>query len=119
MVLWFIRKVSIPKEWRPPAISAVTWGNPPLATSHLTDYDGKTVIFWYKDTQTGEKIVVRYSALDFISSMVPHIPPKGLQMVRYAGLYARCVKRRWREIANAALEAIRTQFPLFALDPLG
>ena len=49
--------------------------------------------------------------------MVPHIPPKGLQMVRYAGLYARCVKRRWLEIANVALEAIRTQFPLFALDP--
>jgi len=46
--------------------------------------------------------------------MVPHIPPKGLQMVRYAGLYARCVKRRWLEIANVALEAIRTQFPLFA-----
>jgi len=39
-------------------------------------------------------------------------------MVRYAGLYARCVKRRWLEIANTALEAIRTQFPLFALDPL-
>jgi hypothetical protein len=93
-------------------------GHPPLATSHLTDYDGKTVTFWYKDTQTGEKIVVRCSALDFISSMVPHIPPKGLQMVRYAGLYARCVKRRWLEIANTALEAIRAQFPLFALDPL-
>ena len=92
-------------------------GHPPLATSHLTDYDGKTVTFWYKDTQTGEKIVVRCSALDFISSMVPHIPPKGLQMVRYAGLYARCVKRRWLEIANAALEALRSQIPLFALDP--
>ena len=92
-------------------------GHPPLATSHLTDYDGKTVTFWYKDTQTGEKIVVRCSALDFISSMIPHIPPKGLQMVRYAGLYARCVKRRWLEIAYAALEALRSQIPLFALDP--
>jgi hypothetical protein len=39
-------------------------------------------------------------------------------MVRYAGLYACCVKRRWLEIANTALEAIRAQFPLFALDPL-
>jgi hypothetical protein len=76
-------------------------GHPPLATSHLTDYDGKTVTFWYKDTQTGEKIVVRCSALDFISFMVPHIPPKGLQMVRYAGFYARCVKRRWLEIVSA------------------
>jgi len=39
-------------------------------------------------------------------------------MVRYAELYARCVKRRWREIANTALEAIRTQFLLCALTPL-
>lgn len=38
-------------------------------------------------------------------------------MVRYAGLYARCIKRRWLEIANAALEALRSQTPLFALDP--
>ncbi len=39
-------------------------------------------------------------------------------MVRYAGLYAHCVKRRWLEIANAALETLRSQIPLFALDPL-
>jgi len=47
------------------------------------------VTFWYKDTLTSEKIVVSMSALDFISYMVPHIPPKGLQIVRYAGLYRR------------------------------
>jgi len=93
-------------------------GHPPLATSHLIDYDGKIVTFWYKDTQTSEKIVVKCSALDFISKMVPHIPPKGLQMVRYAGLYARCIKRRLAVIANAALEVIRAQIPLFDLDPL-
>ena len=93
-------------------------GHPPLATSHLTDYDGKCVTFWYKDTQTSEKIIVKCSALDFISKMVPHIPPKHLQMVRYAGLYARCIKRRIALIANAALEAIRIQIPLFDLDPL-
>jgi hypothetical protein len=39
-------------------------------------------------------------------------------MVHYAGLYARCVKRRCVDIANPALEALRTQIPLFALDPL-
>jgi len=93
-------------------------GHPPLATSHLTDYDGKTVISGIRTLQTGEKIVVRCSALDFISSMVPHIPSKGLQMVRYAGFTLVAFKRRWREITNAALEAIRAQFPLFALDPM-
>jgi hypothetical protein len=66
-------------------------GHPSLATSHLTDYDGQTVTFWYKDTQTDEKIVMHCSAMDFISYMVPHIPPQGLQMVRYTGLYARCI----------------------------
>jgi hypothetical protein len=30
----------------------------------------RTVIFWYKDTQTDEKIVMHCSALDFISYMV-------------------------------------------------
>jgi hypothetical protein len=50
-------------------------GHPPLATSHLTDYDGKTVTFFYKDTQTDEKIVMHCSAMDFISFMVPNIPP--------------------------------------------
>lgn len=89
-----------------------------MATSHLTDYDEKTVTFWYKDTQTGEIFVVRCSALDFISYMVPHIPQKGLQMARYAGLYTRWVKHRCSEIANATLEALRSQFPLFPLDPL-
>jgi hypothetical protein len=61
----------------------------------------------------------------FLSKMVPHIPPKGLQMVRYAGLYARCItrsalvsERRLAVIANAALEVIRAQIPLFDLDPL-
>ncbi|MBA4383924.1 MAG: hypothetical protein C0410_04255 [Anaerolinea sp.] len=89
-------------------------GHPPLATPHLTDYDGKCVTFWYKDTQTSEKIIVKCSALDFISKMVPHIPPEHLQMVHYAGLYARCIKRRIAVIAYAALEAIRAQIPLFA-----
>jgi hypothetical protein len=50
--------------------------------------------------------------MDFISCMVPHIPPKGLQMVRYAGLYARWIKRRCANIANAALEKLREQIPL-------
>jgi hypothetical protein len=93
-------------------------GHPPLATSHLTDYDGKTVTFWYKDTQTDEKIVVRCSAMDFISYMVPHIPPKGLQLVRYSGLYVRCIKRRLAEIAHKALDVIQTQIPLLVLEPL-
>ena len=93
-------------------------GHPPLATSRLTDYDGQRVTYWYLDTATGVKQTVTGSALDFISRLVVHIPPKGMQLVRYAGLYARSIKRRCAELAHTALEALRTQLPLFALEPL-
>jgi hypothetical protein len=93
-------------------------GHPPLATSHLTDYDGERVTFWYLDTQTGVRQTVTCSALDFTSRLVPHIPPKGMQIVHYAGLYARSVKRRCAELAKAALETIRAQLLLFPLEPL-
>jgi len=69
-------------------------GQPPLATSHIPNYDGQTVTYWYKDTYAGQRITVTCSAPDFISRLVPHIPPKGMQVVRYAGLYARNVKRK-------------------------
>jgi hypothetical protein len=50
--------------------------------------------------------------------MVPHIPPKGMQMMRYAGLYARNVKRKVAPTVHAALEALRLQFPPLDLEPL-
>ena len=93
-------------------------GHPPLVTSHLTDYDGHHVTFWFKETDTGEKRVVHCSALEFISHMVPHIPPKGLQLIRYSGLYARCIKRRLADVAHKALDAIQMQIPLLVLEPL-
>lgn len=93
-------------------------GHPPLATSHLIAYDGQMVTFWYIDTETGMRKDVRCSGIDFISLMIPHIPPKGMQMVRYAGLYAHCVKHKIATVANTALEALRAQIPLFVLDPL-
>ena len=93
-------------------------GHPPLATSHITRYDGWHVTYWYIDTATHQRITVTCSALDFISRLVPHIPPKGMQMVRYAGLYARNVKRKIADVVRAALEALRLQLPLLDLDSL-
>ena len=93
-------------------------GHPPLATSHIIGYDGQMATYWYIDTDTRQRVTITCSALDFISRLVPHIPPKGLQVVRYAGLYARCVKRKLAEIARPALEALRLQVPLFDLAAL-
>jgi len=93
-------------------------GHPPLATSHIIGYVGQMVTYFYTDTYTGERITVTCSALDFISRLIPHIPPKGIQIVRYAGLYARNVKRKLADIARSALEALRLQAPLFDLASL-
>jgi len=93
-------------------------GHPPLATSHIIGYVGQMVTYFYTDTYTGERITVTCSALDFISRLIPHIPPKGIQIVRYAGLYARNVKRKLADIARSALEALRLQTPLFDLASL-
>jgi len=41
-----------------------------------------------------------------------------MQIVRYAGLYARNTKRKFAEIARTALEALRLQAPLFDLASL-
>jgi hypothetical protein len=92
-------------------------GHPPLAMSHLTLYDGRQVRFWYKETATGLRRDVALSALDFISLIVKHIPPKGMQLMRHAGLYARNTKAKWAEKVRLALDAIRRQFPLFDLNP--
>lgn len=92
-------------------------GHPPLAMSRLTNYDGQLVRFWYKETATGLRRDVTLSALDFISLMVKHIPPKGMQLMRHAGLYARNTKAKWAAKVQQALDAIRLQFPLFDLNP--
>lgn len=41
-----------------------------------------------------------------------------MQIVRYAGLCARNIKRKFAEIARTALEALRLQAPLFELTSL-
>jgi hypothetical protein len=109
-----------PRRRRPGAAQYIGryLGHPPLATSHLGDYDDQQVTYWYIDMATKVKQTITCSALDFISRLVPHIPPKGMQLVRYAGLYARSIKRRCADLAHTALEALCTQLPLFALELL-
>jgi hypothetical protein len=92
-------------------------GHPPMSMSRLTHYDGQTVRFWFKETMTGQRRDVTLSPLEFISLMVKHIPPKGMQLLRHAGLYARNSKAKWFPKVQQALDAIRLQFPLFDLLP--
>jgi hypothetical protein len=85
-------------------------GHPLLAMSRLTHCDDQQVRFWYKETATGLRREVTLSALDFISLIVKHIPPKGMQLMRHAGLYSRNTKAKWAEKVRIALGALRCQF---------
>ena len=42
-------------------------------------------------------------------------PPKGMQLMRHAGLYARNTKAKWAENVRSALDTFRLQLPLFDL----
>jgi hypothetical protein len=67
--------------------SDITSVTPPIATSHIVSYEGQQVTYWYIDSNTKQRVTITCSALDFISRLVPHIPPKGMQIVRYAGYH--------------------------------
>jgi len=63
--------------------------HPPIAESRITDFDGKHVIFWYKDTKTKRKITVTMDQFEFIRLLLSHIPEKNFKIVRYCGIYSR------------------------------
>jgi hypothetical protein len=61
-------------------------GHPPLATSHITDYDGQFVTYWYIDSNTGQRVTITYSAL---SPPIPSLRPGALDPNLPASLVAR------------------------------
>lgn len=62
--------------------------HPAIANTRICGYDGKTVIFWYKDND-GVKHVVSMDVFEFIGAMIQHIPDRQFKMIRYYGAYAR------------------------------
>ena len=63
--------------------------HPPIAESRIIAYDGKQVTFWYKDTETEQKITVTMDKFEFIGLLLSHIPEKNFKIVRYVGIYSR------------------------------
>lgn len=62
---------------------------PAIAEYRILKYDGKMVLFWYEDHQTGERVELELSALEFMGRLIMHIPKKHFRMVRRYGLYRR------------------------------
>ncbi|MFT5756836.1 MAG: hypothetical protein ACI9LM_001561 [Alteromonadaceae bacterium] len=72
--------------------------SPPIGISRITDYDNGQVTYYYKSHRTKG---IEYEYVDvevFIGRMVQHILPKGLQRVRYYGLQATAIFKKWYEV---------------------
>ena len=61
---------------------------PVISETRIYKYDGETVTFLYKDTNTGEKIHLTLTVDEFIKRLIQHIPDKHFRQVRYYGLFA-------------------------------
>lgn len=84
--------------------------SPPITLSRIVEYDGKYVTYVYKEHPTNKKVMIKLSAFQFIAWMIQHIAPKGLQMVRYFGLYARKVISKTKAIIEKVLEEAGVTF---------
>jgi len=71
--------------------------SPPISIRRIESYDSRTVTFRYDDHRRGatrETLPV----YEFLERMLQHLPPKGFRRVRYWGLYARPVHRKFRKL---------------------
>lgn len=73
---------------------------PAIAEYRTTDYDGKTVTFWYENKKSKKKITVRIDVLEFIGKLTQHIHPKGFRVVRRYCLYSRVKNKLSIEIVK-------------------
>jgi len=89
--------------------------SPPITLSRIVDYDGEYVTYIYKEHPTNKKITIKVTAYQFIAWMTQHIAPKGLQMVRYFGLYARKVITKTKAIIEKVLKEAGVTFERPAL----
>lgn len=71
---------------------------PAIAEYRITNYDGKSVTFWYENKKPKKKITVTIEVLEFIGKLTQHIHPKGFRVVRRYGLYARAKNKLSIEI---------------------
>ncbi|MDD3160290.1 MAG: transposase [Candidatus ainarchaeum sp.] len=68
--------------------------HPAIANTRITNYDKKTVTFFYVNNED-KKVFVKMEVHDFISALIQHIPPPQFKMIRYYGAYARRTKKKY------------------------
>ena len=78
--------------------------HPAVADCRITDYDGKSVTFYYDKKDVYGNIIKReYVTMEveeFIGALISHIPDNQFRMVRYYGGYWRIKKKKFKRIIN-------------------
>jgi hypothetical protein len=66
--------------------------HPVIAESRISEFNVETnmVTFWFVDEHKVKWFVLLY-ALEFIECLVKLVPDKNLKLIRYYGLYSRCL----------------------------
>jgi hypothetical protein len=76
---------------------------PVIAETRLKSFDGEVVEFSHKDKVRKEEVTIQMEVREFIGRLVRHIPEKHQPMIRYAGLFANCVKKEMLARARSVM----------------
>ena len=76
--------------------------HPAIAESRITNYDGKSVTFYYDEKDENRKVVERHyvtmTVEKFIGAIISHIPDDQFRTVRYYGGYWRIKQGKFKRI---------------------
>lgn len=76
-----------------------------IGNDRIVQYDGEEVTFRYRDGQTNEDRCRTLPAVEFMELYLQHVLPKGVQRIRYGGIWAAAARKR----LNAAREILISQ----------
>ncbi|MBI4243911.1 MAG: IS91 family transposase [Planctomycetes bacterium] len=79
---------------------------PPIGETRIKAYDGKFVTYEYLDHYTGTTDLMTLPVLDFIASLISHIPDKNFRNIRYYGFLANRVRGKLLPIVYKLLKMI-------------
>lgn len=83
---------------------------PSVSEAKIISYNGKSVVFEYKDKLTKEYTHLSLSTSEFIGRLVRHIPEKNFRMIRYGGFYSNRTREKREELRRVLPKRYRGSF---------
>lgn len=83
---------------------------PVIAESRIINYDGTFVTFFYEERQAWgwkKKEYCTFTWEEFISRLIQHIPQKQFKMIRYYGILANSVRKKYQKIVFWLLNQVK------------